>query len=527
MRVKNSIKNIYISIFTQLIITLLGFISRRVFISSLGSEYLGVNGLLTNVLSMLSLVEGGIGTSIVYNLYKPLAENDRPKIIALVQLYKRIYTVLAIFIFLLGMALYPFLGIFVKEEEKVNYLFLVYLIFVIKNVISYLNAHKWSLINADQKGYVLSRYNLLFNIITTVSRIIILKFTRNYILYLVIELLIIIIQNIWNGRIVNIRYPYIKEKKKYYVGNEVKEYLKKNVKAIFLHNIGGYCVFGTDNLLISALVNLKAVGLYSNYTMIINQLSSLITPILNGIGASVGNLIATEDEDKAFQIFNVTYLINFWIYSFSVIFLYNLLEPFIDFWLGKGLLLGRVTFIVILLNFYLTGLRKSISIFKEKAGIFTPDKYAPIAEAAINLITSIILAKRLGLIGIFLGTTISSVSIPIWLQAKIVYNEIFNKSVLVYFKKYLIYLIMTLSAGVITTIVCNKVVMNNEFFTLILKGIICVIIPNTLYFIVVFKTNEFKYIKSIIIDMIKNKFNNRSSKGELNEAEIKKNSNLG
>ena len=214
-------------------------------------------------------------------------------------------------------------------------------------------------------------------------------------------------------------------------------------------------------------------------------------------------------------------------YSFSIIFLYNLLEPFIDFWLGKGLLLGRVTFIVILLNFYLTGLRKSISIFKEKAGIFTPDKYAPIIEAAINLIISIILAKRLGLIGIFLGTTISSVSIPIWLQAKIVYNKVFNKSVLVYFKKYLIYLIMTLSAGFITTIVCNKVVMNNEFFTLVFKGIICIIIPNTLYLIVVFKTNEFKYIKFIIIDMIKNKFNNRSSKGELNEAEIKKNSNLG
>ena len=520
MRVENSIKNIYINIITQIMVILLGFISRKIFIDTLGTEYLGINGLLTNVLSMLSLVECGIGTSIVYNLYKPLAENDKPKIIALVQLYKRIYTVLAILIFLLGMALYPFFNIFIKGEEKINYLFLVYLIFVIKNVISYLNAHKWSLINADQKGYVLSRYNLLFNVITTVSRIIILKFTRNYILYLVIELLIIIIQNIWNGRIV-------KEKKKYYVGNEVKEYLKKNVKAIFLHNIGGYCVFGTDNLLISSLVNLKAVGLYSNYTMIINQLSSLITPILNGIGASVGNLIATEDKDKAFQIFNVTYLINFWMYSFSIIFLYNLLEPFIDFWLGKGLLLGRVTFIVILLNFYLTGLRKSISIFKEKAGIFTPDKYAPIIEAAINLIISIILAKRLGLIGIFLGTTISSVSIPIWLQAKIVYNKVFNKSVLVYFKKYLIYLIMTLSAGFITTIVCNKVVMNNEFFTLVFKGIICIIIPNTLYLIVVFKTNEFKYIKFIIIDMIKNKFNNRSSKGELNEAEIKKNSNLG
>lgn len=527
MRTKNSIKNIYISIITQIVIILLGFISRKVFIDNLGAEYLGINGLLTNVLSMLSLVEGGIGTSIVYNLYKPLAEDDRPKITALVQLYKKVYGILAVIIFVLGMILYPFLGIFIKEDERIKFLFFVYLIFVVKNVISYLNAHKWSLINADQKGYVLARYNLLFNVVTTVSRILILKFTGNYILYLVIELFIIIVQNIWNGAIVNKRYPYIKTKDKYKIDSDIRANLKENVKAMFLHNIGSYCVFGTDNLLISAFVNLKTVGLYSNYTMIVNQLSALLNPILNGIGASVGNLIATEDDNKTYEIFNVVYLINFWIYSFSVIFLYNLLEPFIELWLGSGLLLDKFTFVIILLNFYLTGLRKSISMFKEKAGIFTPDKYAPIAEAAINLITSIILAKRLGLIGIFLGTTISSVSIPIWLQAKIVYNEIFNKSVLVYFKKYLIYLIMTLSAGVITTIVCNKVVMNNEFFTLILKGIICVIIPNTLYLIVVFNTNEFKYIKSIIIDMIKNKFNNRSSKDELNEAEIKKNSNLG
>ena len=331
MRIKNSIKNIYINIMTQIVIVLLGFISRKVFIDSLGAEYLGINGLLTNVLSMLSLVEGGIGVSIVYNLYKPLAEDDKSKIIALVQLYKKIYGILAILVFALGMCLYPFLGSFINEGEEINFLFIVYLIFVIKNVISYLNAHKWSLINADQKGYILAKYNLIFTVTTTISRIVILKFTQNYILYLLIELLIIIIQNIWNGRIVNIRYPYIKTKEKYDVDADIKENLKTNVKAIFLHNIGSYCVFGTDNLLISALVNLKTVGLYSNYTMIMNQLAALVNPVISSIGASIGNLIVTEDNKKVYEIFNVTYLINFWIYSLSVIFLYNLLINFSHF----------------------------------------------------------------------------------------------------------------------------------------------------------------------------------------------------
>ena len=217
MRTKNSIKNICISILTQIVITLLGFVSRKVFIDNLGTEYLGINGLLSNVLSMLSLVEGGIGTSIVYNLYKPLAENDEPRIIALVQLYKKLYGILAIIVFGLSLTLYPFLGILMKDGSTLTSINIIYFIFVSKNIISYLNAHKWSLINADQKGYVLAKYNLIFNILTTVSKIIVLVVTNNYILFLLIEIAIFVIQNLWNGKVVNERYPYIKTKKKYFI----------------------------------------------------------------------------------------------------------------------------------------------------------------------------------------------------------------------------------------------------------------------------------------------------------------------
>lgn len=509
MRVRNSIYNIYISVITQVVIVALGFLSRKVFISSLGTEYLGINGLLTNVLSMLSLVEGGIGTSIVFNLYKPLAEGDTPKIIALVQLYKKLYSYLAIIVFIIGMLIYPFVRIFAKEVNE-KFLFFVYFIFVIKNVISYLNAHKWSLINADQKGYVLGKYNLLFNVVTTLTRIIILKYTQNYILYLVVELIIIIIQNIWNGSIVNKRYPYIKTSKKYYIEKNTMKNIKKNVKAIFLHNIGSYCVFGTDNLLISALVNLKTVGLYSNYTMIINQLSNLFIQVINGIGAGVGNLMATENDEKTFEIFEVTNFINFCIYSFCTIFLYNLLEPFIDYWLGDGLLLSKVTFIVILLNFYLTGMRKPISIFKEKAGVFSPDKYAPIIESILNLCISIILGKKIGLVGIFLGTTISSISIPIWIQAKLVYNRVFNKSVSLYFKIYFKYLIVTIITCVITTAVCNKINLFYGIINLIIKGVICIIIPGMLYIGMFYKTKEFKYLFTLCKELYKSVKNKMS-----------------
>ncbi|MEF2820388.1 MAG: hypothetical protein U0N85_06890 [Clostridium sp.] len=502
MRIKNSMKNIYINILTQIVITLLGFFSRKVFLDSLGIEYLGINGLLTNILSMLGLVEGGIGASIVYNLYKPLANNDKPKIIALVQLYKKIYSILAIGIFILGLSLYPFLGILMNEGGNIPFISIIYIIFLIKNIISYLNAHKWSLINADQRGYILAKYNLLFNVITTISKVIILITTKNYILYLLIEAAIFIIQNIYNGKVVEKRYPYIKTKDKYIVEKEVKDNLIMNVKALFLHNIGGYCVFGTDNILISALINVKTVGLYSNYTMIISQVSSLLTPIINGIGASVGNLIATESKEKNYEIFKVANFISFWIYSFCSIALYNLINPFIIWFFGEGLLLDRLTLLIVLINFYITGMRNVINIFKSKAGIFSQDKYVPIIESVINLGSSLILVKYLGLAGIFIGTTISSITIPLWIQSKLVYNNVFNKSVLEYFKKYVIYIIMTVIASIITNRICYIFEINNNFTSLIFKGITCFIIPNMLFLLVFFKTSEFQYLWNVFIPKI-------------------------
>lgn len=496
MRVKNSLKNIYMSILTQIIITILGFVSRKVFLDSLGTEYLGVNGLLTNILSMLSLVEGGIGTSITYNLYKPLAEDNEEKITALVQLYKKLYGILAILIGVLSLIIYPFMGTLMKDTETVTSINIIYFIFVVKNMISYLNAHKWSLINADQKGYVLARYNLLFSIVTTISKIIVLLITNNYILFLVIEALIFVIQNLWNGKIVNDRYSYIKTKNKYKVDNETKNNLITNFKALFLHSVGGYCVSGTDNILISVFINVKTVGLYSNYTMIMNQLTSLLNPILSGVGASVGNLIATESEEKSFEVFNVLYLVNFWIFSNCTIFLYVLLEPFINWWLGDGLLLNNLTFIVILINFYISGMRSSVSTFKTKAGIFKEDKYAPLIEAVINLGTSIFLVKYFGAAGIFMGTTISSILVPVWKQSKLIYDKVFNKSVTEYFKKYLLYLSLTLVLSLFIKNITDFIVING-FIGLIIKGIICLIITNMIYLLIFFKSKEFKYILNI------------------------------
>lgn len=506
MRTQNTIKNIYISLASQIIIIILGFISRKIFINSLGTEYLGLNGLLTNILSMLSLVEGGMGASIVYNLYKPLAEDDRPTIIALTQLYKKIYGFLAIAVFVLGGLLYPFLEHLMKDQQSIPFLGIIYFIFIIKNVISYLNAHKWSLINADQKGYILASYNLIFNVFTTVMKIIILMLTSDYILYLLIELFIFIIQTIWNGYIVNKFYPYISSKEKYVVNTHIKANIFTNVKSIFLHKIGTYFVFGTDNLLISAYINTNTVGLYSNYTLILTNMQTLLNQVSLGIDASIGNLIATEGEEKTYKVYKIFYLINFWLYSMSTIFLYNIVEPFINVWFGEGLLLSHGTFIIILINFYLTGMRNPINIFKEKSGIFAPDRYMPLIEAIVNLIVSIILVKKMGIMGIFLGTTISTLVIPFWTQPKIVFEKVFGVSLFEYFKSYLYYIFIALSVGYFSSYV-NNYIPYNGFLLVICRSIVSLVICNLCYFLIFFRTDEFKYLFNVGRILLKSKIN--------------------
>lgn len=506
MRTKFAIKNIVVGLISQVVIVLLGFMSRKVFIDSLGSEYLGVNGVMTNILSMMVLIESGIGISIVYNLYKPLSENDYSKVNTLVYTYKKAYFILAVIMSLLSLGLYPFLTYFMKLEQPIPGLGLVYFIFVIKNIISYLNAYKWALINADQRGYVIARSNMVFQILTTITKIIVLVQTESYILFLIVELLIFIMQNLVNTFIVKRRYPYLNKQNIVSLDKETSANINQNVKAMFFHNIGGYLVTSTDNLLIAVLVSIKAVGLYSNYTMIISQLSALLTPVTSGISASVGNLIATEGREKTYSIFKTSYLISFWIYGFATIFLFNLLDPFISWWIGQEYLLDKSILIVILLNFYISGMRGPISTFKNKAGLFVQDKYVSVFEGIINLIGSIILIRRFGFIGVFLGTLLSTILTVFWTQPKVVYKELFQKSLKIYFVDYFKYLIILVFTLIITTIICSNII-GYTFVSLVIRGLICISVPNIIFLILFLRTKEVKYLLKILKNQIVNKIN--------------------
>lgn len=503
MRTERALKNISINILYQIVIVILGFISRKVFLDNLGTEYLGVNGLLGNVLSAMVLIESGFGISIVYNLYKPLAENNKEQIIALIQLYKKVYFILASILLLISISLYPFLENLIKSDGNVPYLGVVYIIFVSKSIASYIYQNKWALINADQRGYKLTKNNIIFQVVSLSGKIIILKVTQNYIAYLLIEFILFIMQNYIGARIVNKLYPYLKTKEKYKIDADVRTNIVSNVKAMFIQNIGSYAIYSTDNILISYLISVSTVGLYSNYSLITDQLNSLVSQFVGGISNSVGNLIATENEEKSYFIFRITFMISFWIYSVSSIFLFNLLEPFINWWLGTGYLLNKLTFWIIIINFYISGMRKTITIFKDKAGLFAQDKYVAIIEGIINLVVSIYLGKRIGLVGIFLGTSISFLVTSFWNQPRILFKYYFTKqSVFKYMITYIKYIFLTILVGMLTQYICKFIILKNSFLGLVVNGFICILIPSSIYYILFKQSKEFQYLSEIMKVMV-------------------------
>lgn len=496
MRVKNSIINISAGIGSQVIITLLSFISRTIFITYLGVEYLGINGLFTNVLGMLSLAEAGIGSAIIYNLYKPVAENDQDRINMLMEFYKKAYRVIAVIVLLLGLSLLPFLG-YIAKDVKVENINLIYVLFLLNTAASYLFSYKISFLNVCQKGYIVTGIYSISSILSTCIKIGILYFTHSYILYLIIDMIITITTSAFLAMLVDKMYPFLKNKAASKLDSETKNNIVKNVKALVLHNIGGYIVFGTDNILIASFVSVTAVGLYSNYYMLINICRTFINQIFDNINHSVGNLVAKESDDKIYSVFKVVMLCNFWIYSFFTIFLYIIMEPFITVWIGSKFIMDISVLIILMINFYVSGMRRSISMVKTTSGIFHEDRYAPFLEAAVNLVVSIVLVQYMGITGVFIGTLISTLVVPFWIGPYLVYKKVFCKPVRDYFLKYTYYVTIGLATCLMTSLICN-LISYDGLLELMLRGIICLIIPNIIYIFIFYKTDEFQYLFKIV-----------------------------
>lgn len=504
MRTKNSIKNIIAVWGGQFVVLILRFISRAVFVHYLNSEYLGVNGLFSNILSMLSLAELGVGTAIIYSLYKPIAENNIEDIQALMNFYQKVYTAIGIFVGVVGSALTPFLSFFIKEMPDIPHLQIIYLLFVWNSAVSYFYTYKVSFVNANQKTYISTICNMLSNILLTILQILILVLTQNFILYTAVQMVTTFLNNFVISKIADHMYPFLKEKCSAKLKPTVFAEIKKNVLAMLLHKIGGIVVYSTDNLVLSKFVGVASVGLYSNYALITNTVNTLIVQVFSSITASVGNLGVEEENEKKRDIFHVAFFVDYWLYSFCSICFFVLFNPFIKLWLGAKYLFAMDIVAAICLNFYLTGMRQATVTFKNAFGIYWQDRYKPIAEAGINFIVSIILVKKVGIVGVLIGTIVSTILADFFVEPYVLYKYGFQSSSVEYFKKYFLYSIVGLVELGLTVMIC-QFIPGESIVSFVLKVVVCALIPNIVNIVLFYRTKECRTLLDIGTGLLKRK----------------------
>ncbi|TJZ35599.1 sugar translocase [Priestia megaterium] len=510
MRTQSSIKNLIFAMAGQSIGLLVSFVARIAFVRVLSTEYLGLNGLFTTILSLLSLVELGVGPAMTFSLYKPLAEKDTEKVKSLMQLYKKAYTVIGIVVAILGASLAPFLHFFIKDIPDIPNIYLIYLLFVANSAISYFFSYKRSLIITDQKRYIATYYRYTFFTVLNIVQIIVLFSTKSFILFLSCQVIATVAENIFISKKADKLYPFLKEKTIQKLDKETTGSIFKNIRALVVHKLGGVVVNSTDNLIISRFVGLTWVGLYSNYFLVINALNLVIAQIFSSITASVGNLGVTETKEKTKSIFDVVFFLNFWIYGFCSIAFIAILNPFIQLWLGEKYLLSDSIVIMIVLNFYLTGMRQAVLTFKEAMGLFWYDRHKPIFESIINLCVSLILVKYLGMVGVFIGTTISTLTTCFWIEPYVLYKHGLKFPLLPFFLRYIFYMLITIITSILTLKV-SELFYEVNFINFIFKVIICIVIPNIIFLIIFHKTTEFKFLYKLLNNFVFKKIRNLST----------------
>lgn len=500
-RVKNSLYNISTGLGYQIMVMIVGFVSRTIFIYCLGKTYLGVSGLFSNVLSLLSFAELGIGQAIIFSLYKPIAQGDEERMLSLMTLFGKVYRVLFFVVLGLGLCLMPFLPYFINDYNSIPELNIIYLMYVVSSASSYLFVYKSTFLTACQKNYIVTIYCSLFYIATTVLQISSLLVFESFLVYLTIQIVSGILQNIFVAYKVDKTFPFLKRKDAKALEKEDLKKIKKDVYALVLYKIGAISLNSTDNILISKFVGIIAVGLYSNYLLITASVSSFLGTIFANLTASIGHLNASESDTRKYFMFRVISFTTFWLYSFVGICIYVLINPFIgNCWLGESFLLDKNCVFIICLNLYIVAMLYTPAQFRQTMGLFVQGKYRPVISAVVNIIVSIILGKYYGLAGILWGTAITRITTNGWYDPFLVYRRL-GISPWRYYTDYLLKLIVIFATGALFVYLYSFLNIDN-FFKWALSAIGVAIGINAIYIIIYRKTEEYKYLKDIALSLL-------------------------
>lgn len=499
-RTKQAAKNIFFGYISNFIIVIMGFLQRTVFIMVLDGTLLGVNGLYTSILSVLSMAELGIGTALNYSLYKPVANRDYEKIKSYMRLYKKAYLAIAGVIAGIGLVLVPFLPYLIKEHSNVTdrELIVYYLIFLFNTVSTYFVAYKYSLINAEQKDYIQTNITTITKIVTVLAQIVILLLTKSFLAFLLIQAAVELIQKVIVSFYFRKLYSYLQDKKVEKLKKEETDTVITKTKALMMHKIGDVARLSTDNIIITYFINVGLVGIVDNYNLVITYAGNFINVIFNSVISGFGNLVATESKEKQYSIFKVYRFFACWLYGFAAVAFWLLLTPLVgSLWLDESWILGQGILTLILVDFYLKGSRVVLINFKIASGLFEQDRYLPLIQGIVNLVLSIIGVKWIGLAGIYVGTVVSGVMANL-IRPVIIYRNSFSRSAWAYFGDSCKYIGTILGILVVLIPIRGLVLTQIHFFTFILMAVIISVLYNLVFFVIFRKTEEFAYLWGLV-----------------------------
>ncbi len=503
-RTKNSLLNLAASFGGQLLITLLKFVTRTVFIHTLGKSYLGINGLFSEILTMLSLTELGIDTAINFKLYKPLSEGDDKRVRVLMKFYKQAYRIIGAAILLLGLCLIPFLPALVRDYDTLDALginaTLIFVLYLLQSVSSYLFfAYRSAVMKANQKKYILDVADYAVTIATNAAQICVLVFLKNFVLYTATVILFTIIKNLVNAIIAKRYYPAFFEKEPDSLSRDEIIGLLKDCSAVFIYKVNGVVLKATDNTVISACIGLATVGLYSNYLLLYTTVNSLLNKVYAAVKASMGNLFAVGDMERKYHFFQVMNFLSAVLFGTAGVGVAVCADEMITVWVGKDFVIPQPFAILIGIEILFYGLKTNLGQIRIVSGIFRQMWYRPLLGIIVNLGVSIWLVHVCGVYGVIIGTITADVTTNFMVDPYVIHKYSFEnyKPVSEYYRKNIRYLLLLAAVFLVDRWVCARVFVGHGWYSVIAHALFTAILVPGVFVLLYRNTRELKYLMGL------------------------------
>ncbi|WP_302275591.1 lipopolysaccharide biosynthesis protein [Faecalibacterium prausnitzii] len=504
-RTKNATRNIIFGVILKAYQIIVPFLMRTAMIYLMGVQYLGLNSLFTSILQVLNLAELGVGSAMIYSMYKPIAEDDNATICALMKLYKTYYRIIGLVIAVIGCALTPFIPKLISGDVPDNLnIYLLYLLNLGATVLSYwLYAYKNCILQAHQRVDIVSKVSLVTSTIQYALQLLVLWLFKDYYLYVIVLLATQALTNIATAMCADRIYPQFKPKGQ--IATEEKKAINNRIKDLFTSKIGGIIYDSADTIVISSFLGLTALAIYQNYFYILNAITGLITVVFSACTAGIGNSIVVETKGKNYKDLNKFTFIICWGAGFCAVCLLCLYQPFMELWVGKDLMLSSSAVVCFVVYFFVRQLNSLFNTYKDASGMWHEDRFRPLVAALTNLALNLILVQFIGLYGILISTVLAIVCVGMpWLLHNL-FTVIFEKRYLVgYLKNLLYYCFIILISCTITYFICTKV-NAGLITTLVIRGAICVVLPNLIYLFSYYKRIEFTDSLLLVNKMTKGK----------------------